>query len=246
MKRLIWTLLALTLVLPGVTACGTAPQPAEPPASDQAASPETAAFRAALERFETEHLLPDGSDSAYDESFGPLSDNRFAVYDVDGDGADELIFSYTTAPEAGKLELVYGLDASTGALTAELTEYPALTYLSNGMIRAKWSHNQGLAGDAHWPYTLYAYDAAGNRYVVLATVDTWDRAVSETNFEGQSFPAELDTDQSGVVFFLTQEGVTRTLSQTDYTAWLEETLGGAEEVSLPYLPMTAENIAALQ
>ena len=73
---------------------------------DSAAMKEAA--RAALEQVLSDHILPDGSDFSYDESFGALSDNRFAIFDADGDGKDELILSITTAPSVGMVEMIMG------------------------------------------------------------------------------------------------------------------------------------------
>lgn len=202
-------------------------------------------FRAALEQLLEVEIAPDGSSLAYDQSFGDLSENRFAIWDVDGDGEKELVFSFTTAPEAGKSEVIYCYDSQEERFSVELSEYPDLTYFSNGMILAKWSHNQGLAGEALWPYTLYTYDAARDGYQVLASVDAWDRTQSETGADGQPFPQEADPEGTGVVYFITQQDGTRTVGRQAYLAWYEQALEGAAPVELPYQNLTRQALDAL-
>ena len=52
------------------------------------------AYQAALENIYQNHILPDGSELRDDIS-GEMSGNKFAVYDVDHDGREELVFCYT-------------------------------------------------------------------------------------------------------------------------------------------------------
>ena len=141
--------------------------------------------------------LPDGEldTSALDNGFGDMADNRFAVTDIDGDGREELIVSYSNACTAGMFERVYDYDPVLGELKDEFCAYPALTYYDNGFIKADWSHNQGY-GEL-WPFTLYRYDEESDSYVEAGTVATWDKEIREQWFsgpDGQPFPDELDTD----------------------------------------------------
>ncbi len=55
------------------------------------------------------------------------------------------------------------------------------TYYDNGYVAAGWSHNQGVAGDKLWPYTLYRYDSSAGKYVQEAAVDGWDTPPSTAN-----------------------------------------------------------------
>ena len=54
-----------------------------------------AAYAAALEEIYTNHTFPDGKDFGFD-GFHDMSENKFAVYDIDSDGKKELIVLYTT------------------------------------------------------------------------------------------------------------------------------------------------------
>lgn len=118
------------------------------------------AYILTLENLYTNRIWPDGTEV---DLMGDMSENVFAVYDVDGDGEDELIIKYTSSSMAGMIEAVYGYDSETGVLYQELREFPALTFYDNGFIRADASHNQSDDPEA-WPYTMYQYKKDTNTY----------------------------------------------------------------------------------
>lgn len=118
------------------------------------------AYILTLENLYTNRIWPDGTEV---DLMGDMSENVFAVYDVDGDGEDELIIKYTSSSMAGMIEAVYGYDSETGVLYQELREFPALTFYDNGFIRADASHNQS-DDPAAWPYTMYQYKKDTNTY----------------------------------------------------------------------------------
>lgn len=192
--------------------------------------------------------LPDGDlDTAFlVDGSGQMRDNRFAVTDIDGDGREELIVSYSTACMANMFEQIYDYDPVTGKLKVQLTAFPAFTYYDNGFIKAEWSHNQGY-GEL-WPFKLYRYDVGNDSYVEAGTVDTWDKAISETWYEDQPFPDALDTDGDGTLYHICREGEEYTCAyedykynKADYEAWYGELMDGAKEVTVPYQPIAYES-----
>ncbi len=199
-----------------------------------------------------ENRLPDGSavPSPTEGASGKMSDNRFAVCDIDGDGKRELIIQYVTAPTAGMMELIYDYDNETKSVREQLREYPLLTYYDNGMIEAGWSHNQGLSGDTLWPYTLWEYDAEADAYRVAAEVEAWDRKISETDPGWNiSFPEEIDADGDGVVYYVRPEGVSDYIDPIDgpeYEQWRDSCLGDAKTVDVAYGEMTEQNIYMIE
>ena len=113
---------------------------------------------------------------------------------------------------------------------------------------AAWSHNQGRAGDSLWPYTLYRYDAASDRYVQTALVDAWSRAYTEPLGLTEPFPEDIDRSGTGVVYYIyTEDGSApaRTVDAADYAAWRAEELGAGAERALPWQSLTEENIRGL-
>lgn len=204
-------------------------------------------YTSVLEGIYFDHIFPDGYDCEwqdYDDN-----QNRFAVYDIDNDGAEELIVQYTTTCMAGMVELIYNYDQNTKSVTEEFIEFPALTYYDNGIIVAEWSHNQGLAGDNFWPYTLYQYDSALDTYIEVGTVDAWDRTYAKTDYYGNPFPTESDANGDGIVYFITQDGeynLDKPVDLEEYMQWRDSYLGTATEITVPYLNLTEENINSIQ
>lgn len=101
------------------------------------------AYQAALENIYQNHILPDGSELRDDIS-GEMSGNKFAVYDVDHDGREELVFCYTATSMASMTAKIYDYDEASGELYEELSQFPMLTFYDNATIGAGISHNQAM------------------------------------------------------------------------------------------------------
>lgn len=269
MKKLFCLLLALCL--PAAAAgCRAAPAggavevPAAPPLSPEAptdASPEAppageqagaslsaealAAYRFALEQIAFEHVYPDGSDTGFESAGGFIEDNHFALWDITGDGREELLVQFVTAPMAGNTESVYTFDEETRELRRILSVFPATTYYSSGIIKEEWSHGSGLAGEEYWPYNLYRYDEERGSCALLAEVNMWSRCVDTVDYKGDPYPEDIDREQAGTVFILTRSGVTETVSKGEYEAWLADLTGGGAAVEIPYQPLSEKAIRAL-
>ena len=216
------------------------------PEGDGQEGPEMAAYAAALEEIYTNHTFPDGKDFGFD-GFHDMSENKFAVYDIDSDGKKELIVLYTTTYMAGMTGTVYAYDSSSGTLRAELQEFPLLTFYDNGAVVAEWSHNQGMAGD-FWPYTVYSYNSGTDTYEQTAMVDAWDKSVGEKDYEGNSFPDDIDADGDGLVYYIMPGGTYEKNTPVDfeeYTKWRESSIGQAQPLEIPYLELTEDNIKKL-
>lgn len=232
-----------------------APEPEEVPA-EPAESPEApaqedrapmlAAYQGALETLLSEHRFPEDTESR--TFFGDTpSGDQFAVFDVDGDGREELILTYTDTSMAEMEIGIYGYDAEEDCLVQELAAFPMLTFYDNGVIQADWSHNQGLAGE-FWPYTLYQYDKDADCYNPVGMVDAWDGTMFPEDFEGNPFPEEVDVSHSGSVYYIMDYGTYETdhpVDEGEYQSWREGFLQGAGELTVPYQDLTEENISNL-
>lgn len=131
------------------------------------------AYILTLQNLYSNRIWPDGT---VVDVMGDISDNTFAVYDVDGDGEDELIIKYTSSSMAGMIEAVYGYDDEIGALYQKFSDFPALTFYDNGFIRADASHNQSDDPDA-WPYTMYQYNEDARVYEAVGSGVTNDGSI---------------------------------------------------------------------
>ena len=237
-KKQKYTLVAAVLcVVLALTGCAvtmtTAPgeQPAqEPVAAVPTEVPEgqdmSDGQRAAFEQAKHAALLQGG-------------DWQYAETDIDSDGSVELLLLSDLGYIAGQTLQVLGYDEATNALHEQLNEYPLATFYGNGMVEVGWSHSQGLAGDALWPYTLYRYDAAGDVYQRVAMVDAWDKGLY-----AEGFPEDVDKEGAGAVYYIMpgdEEDYSSPVSQSEYDAWRNEMVGGAANIQVDYLPLTEDS-----
>ena len=256
-KRLLVILLFLMLSLIGCSAAepdaaekSTAVPPASPKktsATKDATAEAKYAFGKALWDAYQQGILPDGTTLDY-TGMESAAENEFALCDVDGDGQEELLLRWTQACMAGMQMDVFGY--KNGDIYTELTMFPSSTIYNNGVVVENWSHNQGLAGERFWPYSIYLYDRDADTYYAAGSVDAWDR-----NLVSEGFPADVDEDSDGMVYFLlpANEAWHYTGSRPDYPAvdgqaheiWRSGFLGKAQPLKIHMQKLTEENIAAL-
>ena len=190
--------------------------------------------------------FPGGRELGYDG--WPMSDNRFALGDIDGDGSEELIVVYSTTYTAGQAYIIYDYDASTGGVREQFIEYPGVVHFDNGILKVDASHNHTLS-EKLWPYTLYKYNAESDSYDVIAQVEAWDKEIRDTDYEGNAFPDDVDADGDQTVYYImeTDEYAHRTpVDGKEHDQWYESYRNGAGTVTIPYLTLTEENIALLK
>lgn len=203
-------------------------------------------YKEAMYKFCYSHIFPNGEEAEYTGDFGEMSENNFAVYDVDSDGIKELIIKYETASMAGKAEQVYGYDLSTGELYEEFNAFVSNTYFSYGIVKREISHNNGYsARDDFWPYFLYQYNAETKKYEEVADVDAWEKEI-HPNIEGKgNYPDNIDTENYGLVFLIRENGEEKILSKSQYDEWCSSWFEDAEEYTIPYVSISPENIDAM-
>lgn len=198
MKRK-WFAALLIGVMVCMTACGTEKEnpPVEEPNQVEKVSkeqPESTdeqlrrnAYADALLKLLQERIFPDGVQADYE------SNSKFAVYDIDGDGRNELLINYSGECMAGTVLKIYDYDIETRAFRAELSEFPGVIFYGNGIIEAGLSHNHGLASDSEdfWPYTLYEYHKESDMYQSVAFVDGWTKTWKRKNMTEFRFRMKL-------------------------------------------------------
>ena len=214
------------------------PETAEPAARYGSARE---AYFAALNTLLCEHVFPDGT--LY-EPFPDGAGDCFALVDLHGDGGEELILLATNTYTAGQAGFVLSWDERSGTVRIELQASPGIVFYDNGYLKVMASHNQGAAGDALWPYTLYRYDAVSGVYRPEAMVDAWDSSLTERYYD-MFFPKDADRSGTGVVYYVMTEGeydLSKPLDAADYAAWVEDWHGGAAEVHPEYRPLTEEAV----
>ncbi len=203
------------------------------------------AYAAVLNTLLYERVFPDGT--PYDPFVDGTGD-MFTLADVNGDGAEELILLATNSYTAGQAGYVLSWDEKTGTTRIELLEHPAFAFYDNGYLQAFAAHNQGMAGNALWPYTLYQYDKATRTYRAVATVDAWDSAMGDHYYD-MFFPTDADRSNTGVVYYVMEPDnydLSAPMDATDYIAWQDSWQAGVKALEFPYQELTAENIASLK
>lgn len=206
------------------------------------------AYYTALKNLIQNHILPDGVDCG--EQLGDIAENKFAVCDVDNDGREELLLLYTTTYQGGWAGYVLAYDAETKKLQTELLESTLLTFYDNGIIKAEWSHNQGLAG-SFWPYSLYQYVPDSDSYVLAGMVDAWDKNYlrSETDNQNNPFPNDIDKSGTGLVYYIMKAGrydYTHPADVSEYNEWVNSNLKDASKIQIHYMDLTEENISRVR
>lgn len=210
-------------------------------------SPARSAFRQTLQTIHDELYWPG---LPYEETIQPfdsgtIEDEQFAILDVDGDGEEELIVSVSNTFVAGMQEVIYGYDPQTDGVRVEYQNYVAITHYP-GMLKVDASHNQGYAGDVLWPYVIARYDEETDTYADAFIVDAWSKAIADYDpYMEMPYPEEIDTDQDGYVYLITENGQRRILNRADYEAWEAEIFAQQEPLTISWQKITAENIEAL-
>ena len=211
-----------------------------------------AAYMEAARAFVREHRMPDGNDiSAYLFADADFAKNSLAIRDVDGDGWPELLVRLETAPMAGMRESVFGLDEGTGRIVERLSGFPGIEYFDNGCAKEGASHNQGLAGDHFWPFTLHRLDVKTGVYESMGFVDAWSEKEFPTDRQDKPFPKQIDAVGDGYVYFLHTDPEAsfwdaKPVDTPVYKAWLGDFLDGAAPVRVDWVPANAKGLEELQ
>lgn len=219
--------------------------PTEPLPAPEGSEAQLQAYRDALQFLYTDYSLPGGYEVGYDSVYD-LSDNKFAIYDIDGDGSQELVIRYGTTYNAGNTCAIYDYDEAADSLKEELIEYISVSLDESGNLIAGASHAHGLgSGGLLWPYTLYRYEPATDTYEQVVYVDTWEKQYYPQDFDGNPFPDVTDEDGDGVVYLLyfPDAQAPQILDGAAFQNWEKD--HRTKDVTLPWVSLTMANIQAL-
>ena len=202
-------------------------------AEDEDAILRRAKYADAVVMFYYANVWPDGT---YIEDFDwdTMYANKYAIYDIDGDGIEELILSYTQTSMAGMREEIFQYDVATGEMRSEFSEYPGVTYFSNGYVEVAWAHNQGVTTDM-WPFNVYQYHADTDNYEYVASVDSWRKKDFPEDYDGNPFPDEYDLDGNGDIYYVSTVGNGRQpMDDAEFEAWRMDIERDTSVLTLPY------------
>ncbi len=209
--------------------------------------PVRSAFQRTLQTIHDELYWPELPDAQKIELWEPgtIEDEQFAVTDVDGDGEEELLVSVSNTYAAGMCEVIYGYDPQTDGVRVEARNYAGVTHYP-GMLKVDASHNHGYAGDILWPYAVMCYEETEDIYNDVFFVDAWCKAIADYNpYSEMPYPEDIDAEQDGYVYLITENGQERILNRADYEAWVTEVFAQKEPLIIPWQKITAANMDAL-
>lgn len=176
---------------------------------------------------------------------GTIEDELFAIFDVDGDGQEELLVSVSNTYTAGMREIIYGYDPQNGGVRIEADCFVAVNHYP-GLLMVDSSHNQGYGGDIIWPYTIMQYDEVADEYRVAFMVDGWCKEIAAFDpYTGMAYPEEIDTERDGYVYLITENAQTRIVNRADYWKWQAQVFSGKDALTIPWQTLTGANIDAL-
>lgn len=206
---------------------------------------EKEVYKNALKNLYENSVMPDGTMlDEYNLNYD-MSENKFAIIDIDLDGKDELIIAFVQPPMAAMRTIIYDYDTVQNKFREQISVFPDMTFYDNRMIVANWSHNQGSAGESFWPYTLYRYIEETDCYEVFAQVDAWDKSFSEKCYIEEEFPEEIDKDGDGIIYYVLQENDIA-YDLAEYEKWrMQYITEETSEVTVSYENITEENISRI-
>lgn len=196
-----------------------------------------AAYIDALEKIAYEHISPDN------EQWSATGETKFAVYDIDLDGRDELLIYHDDGYVAGRGFYIYDYNEKKNMLYQELAVFPTLEFYENGMVEVLASHNHGMApmgvqGD-FWPYSLYRYNPKQDIYEYVLNVDAWEKEYKKA-WTGESFQEKADIDGDGVLYYIMTDGEYNYDEPTDgaeYKKWRSSMLGEVLKMQIQFVEL---------
>lgn len=211
---------------------------------------EKQTYREVLEDIYYNYKFPQYDESLKNYDYD-MSNNEFAVYDVDNDGRDELIFMFTESCTAGMLGLIYDHNSSEN-LVLQFSGYPMMDFYANGSVKVYSAHNQ--THSKFHPFTMYSYDKETDLYNEYGIVYALDKDIVDmVNQEKEeagmtdfwNYPEEYDTSNSGTVYYIRPDwdkGAEIPLDVTEFNERCEQFTEGSEVLNIPFLKLTEENI----
>ena len=168
--------------------------------------------------------------------------DKFAICDINQDGVAELLIKIGSGSEAAQGQYIYQVNYDHTDLEMLYSFFTDVVYYDTGFIKEDWSHNQGLS-ENFWPYNILQWELGGCREV--AGADAWEKMAWETDFSGNAFPDDVDTDGNGIVYFIGRgNGIDydNPVDDAEYNVFVKNFLGAGNEIYVPWRDITEENI----
>jgi len=176
-----------------------------------------------------------------------VSNNRFAITDVDCDGTDELIIEWTSTAGLAQFTGVIEYDVNTGEWKSEgrFTAFNTKFY-DNGVLINPHYRNMDY-GEVTWPYSIHMYDHENDKYSLdpVGDVVCFDREYLKYREEYiPSKKAKRMIKKDGVVYLISYPGYDpqKYYSKNEYNAFWQKLVGNAKQIKVKYYALTKKNI----
>ncbi len=176
-------------------------------------------------------------------SYSDVTDNQFALADIDSDGKNELIVTFIDTITASMHSRIWKINNSNNNVYeyAHLGIYPE--FYSNGIAKVKALHNQGPSR-TFWPYSLYKYDNTKREYVIFASAYCVDK---EVDIFGEYSPAK-DIDNDGTIYYFnfSSSEYKKPLTKVEYDTYVNTYTPSSKKIAMSWKNLTLSNINSVE
>ena len=177
-----------------------------------------------LERLYYYDRLPDDGDDIETKMADDYE--TYAVYDIDGDGIEELML-YVDRPGTGSnWSIIYEYNVDTDSLKQELYAYMDNQFYSNGRIVGMDDFSHGVM--------VYVYNPENDDYsdsylTIMRGTTYWDMGSNNEDHSGYDYRVYHSNTEEET--YMTEE---------EYNQWLAEQTAGATELEIPWKKIVDE------
>ena len=177
-----------------------------------------------LERLYFYDTLPDDGDDIETKMADDYE--TYAVYDIDGDGIEELML-YVNRPGTGSSwSIIYEYNVDTDSLKQELYAYMDNQFYSNGRIVGMDDFSHGVM--------VYVYNPENDDYsdsylTIMRGTTYWDMGSNNEDHSGYDYRVYHSNTEEET--YMTEE---------EYNQWLADQTAGATEIEIPWKKIVDE------
>ena len=172
-----------------------------------------------------------------------ISESEFSLYDVDGDGTDELLLCWRCGGFDENALYAFEYDTENDKWNLELQTETDTTFFDNGIVQERYYDDEGYQYSVP-AYRIYRYDEESDLYSPEGSVDSMDRAECERRGGPDVFPYDQDLDDDGIVIMIDHDGYDEEALYQDeeYREFYNEIFGGASNYEIVWYHLTSEDL----
>ena len=173
--------------------------------------------------------------------FTDIEENDFSICDINQDGIDDLIVSFSNTYTVGMYTGVWTFDKNTNSVVQYAKLGVSCDFYNNGTVKVNASHNQSF-GQEVWPYTLYHYDNNQHEYVSYANAYCVEKKYDYNEIE---YSIDKDIDKDGVIYYFETDGQKESLTLEEYSLYVDKYIPESSKINLNWNKLNYDNIFAL-